>query len=273
MKITKASESTQSRVKALIMGESGAGKSHLSATAPKPLIVLTEPNGAMSVSISNPDALTVHVNNLTDFYNLLLMLENDEIKQDYETIVIDSLTELQRFFSDYIMKDNTTMTLQDYGQLGTQFSRVIRRVIALPKHVLFTSLIQVELEEEKTRHMYPLLTGKLRYTVQQYFTGVGYLFQTGETDESGIARRALLLDGHDRIKTKAFPNTNGTIKDPNLTDLFNQVCAFTNPPPPKPKRKRAPRKAKAQAQPKTAPQAPAKKDPWHGPSDSLFGGE
>lgn len=260
MKITKASLSTQSRVKALIMGESGAGKSHLSATAPKPLIVLTEPNGAMSVSNSNPDALIVHVNNLTDFYNLLLLLENDEIKEDYETLIIDSLTELQRFFSDYIMKDNTHMTLQDYGQLGTQFSRVIRRVIALPKHVLFTSLIQVELEEEKTRHMYPLLTGKLRYTVQQYFTGVGYLYQTGETDESGSAQRALLLDGHDRIKTKAFPNTNGTIKDPNLTDLFEQVCQFTNP---KPKRKRAPRKAKLQ-------QA---NEQMHGPSEPFFGGD
>ena len=273
MKIEKISESKQTKVKALIMGDSGSGKSYLMGTAPNPLIILTEPNGAMSILASNPDTKKVDANNLTDLFKILIALENDEIKETFETIVIDSLSALQKQFIDYIRKDKDTLTQLDYGKLSTQMDALIRRFIALPYHIVFTTLIKVEADEQQIRHMYPDLTGSMRYSVQQYFSGVGYLYQTGLRNEDGTSQRALLLDGQQNIKSKAFPNTTGILRDPNLAELFNSVCAFTNPPPPKPKRKRAPRKAKAQAQPKTAPQAPAKKDPWHGPSDSLFGGE
>jgi predicted GTPase len=40
----------KTHIKALIFGDSGAGKSYLSATAPNPLILLTEMNGQASKS-------------------------------------------------------------------------------------------------------------------------------------------------------------------------------------------------------------------------------
>ena len=221
--IYEAKKSTMSKVKALIMGESGAGKSHLIATSPSPLIVLTEPNGAASVAASNPNALIVHCHNLSEFYTVLNLIKAGQTGHEFDTVVIDSITELQRFFIDYIQGDSDKMTLQDYGKLAQQFSKCIRDVIKLDYHIVCTALCSVELEEEKTRHLYPLLTGKLRFTIQQYFSGVGYLYQTGKTDDAGFSQRALLLDGHDRIKPKAFPNTKGTILQPHLTDIFSTV--------------------------------------------------
>ena len=41
-------------IKGLIYGDSGSGKSFLAATAPRPLVLLTEKNGQASISHSNP---------------------------------------------------------------------------------------------------------------------------------------------------------------------------------------------------------------------------
>ena len=241
-------------VKAMIIGESGAGKSHLAATAPRPLILLTEPNGAMSIMHSNPNAMIIQVDNLEQFQEAYMAIHynamyhagerNSDGKPysqppefkglEFDTIVIDSMTELQRYLIDDIKgpRDPKTgktkhMSLQDYGELGHRMSGMIRRLCKLPYHIVFTSLCEVQTEgEHNTRHMYPLLTGKLRYTVQQYFVGVGYLYQTGGENAEGSAQRALLLDGHDQIKTKAFPNMTGTIKDPDLTEIFNSIMSI-----------------------------------------------
>ena len=59
VKAGKAQKSTY--IKALVYGESGAGKSFLAATAPKPLILLTEINGQASIMHSNPDADILHI--------------------------------------------------------------------------------------------------------------------------------------------------------------------------------------------------------------------
>ena len=52
---------SQTSIKGLIYGDSGVGKSFLAATAPAPLVLLTEMNGQASVSHSNPKADIIHI--------------------------------------------------------------------------------------------------------------------------------------------------------------------------------------------------------------------
>ena len=102
--VVRAEQSQLSFIKGLIMVESGAGKSYIVATAPKPLVLLTEPNGAMSIQASNPDALIIHIKDLQHMKEVLRAIRDNEIKADFSTIVIDSITELQRMIITDIIK-------------------------------------------------------------------------------------------------------------------------------------------------------------------------
>jgi len=61
MRIGKASDTFQRRpvLKVAILGASGAGKTEWAARSPRPLILLTEPQGLASITNANPDALVV----------------------------------------------------------------------------------------------------------------------------------------------------------------------------------------------------------------------
>ena len=87
----------------VITGETGSGKSHLIATAKRPLILLTEANGFASIAASNPDALVIPCYNLNDFDEALKAVKNGEIK-NFDTLIIDSLTEFQRMIKERIQK-------------------------------------------------------------------------------------------------------------------------------------------------------------------------
>ena len=273
-KIERASESSIKKVKALIIGESGAGKSHLIATAPKPLVILTEPNGAVSVASSNPDALIVRCQSLHDVRNIITVLykgsfnswnDNDDpaikelwesIEGKFETLCIDSITELQNLIQEDMIEAKVAAGgkrefkgFDMYGELLERSTRAIKQFMKLPYHFVCTALAEAKEDDDKVRHMYPMLTGSIRNTINSLFSGVGYLYQNGQKDDQGYSQRSLLLDGHDRIKSKAFPNTHGIIVDPNITTLFESVLQITfdnepepEPEPPKPKRRRTRKK-------------------------------
>ena len=254
--IKKAGDTSITKVKALIMGESGAGKSHLIATAPNPLIILCEPNGAVSVAASNPDALIVECQTIKDVQNIYTALFKNEIDEKFDTICIDSITELQNLFIADMIESKVKAGgkrefkgFDMYGELLERTTRSIKGFMKLPYHFVCTTLCEVKEDENKERHMHPMLTGSLRYTIQSLFSGVGYLYQNGKTTDEGYSQRSLLLDGHDRIKSKAFPNTHGIIDEPNITTLFESVLQISleeepEPEPPKPARKKRTRKTK-----------------------------
>ena len=101
-------------MKLLLFGDSGAGKTHTSVTAPKPCVLLTEPNGLLSIQASNPDAYVIDVMRIAaegeskpmDVVRLFFRAAMDgtlKAETGAETVVIDSLTELQRMLRDEIL--------------------------------------------------------------------------------------------------------------------------------------------------------------------------
>ena len=231
--VVKAENSQLSFIKGLIIGDSGAGKSYLVATAPKPLVLLTEPNGAMSIQASNPDALIIHINDLKHMREVLSAIRDNKINADFSPIVIDSLTDLQRWVANEILlepdkrnqnKSTETLSMNDWGKLLKRFTELICKIRDLPYHLICTALVDVTVEEETgTRHIHPMFAGKAKMTISQYFNGVGFLYRTGQFHDCGSAERALLLDGIERVKCKPFPNTVGTMKAPNLSHLFTTI--------------------------------------------------
>lgn len=85
---------------ATILGDSGMGKTSLAATFPNPLFIRAE-DGLQGVPEERrPDALPV-IDKVDDLWAQFTALITEE--HDYKTVVVDSVTALERLFIQYII--------------------------------------------------------------------------------------------------------------------------------------------------------------------------
>lgn len=237
MRILKAAEALQNKeggyIKFLVIGDTGAGKSHLIATAKKPLILLTEANGFASIAASNPDALIIPCYTMSDFDTALRAIKQGEIK-DFDTLIIDSLTEFQRMIKERIQSQSkkSYLSQNDWGTLANDMIKYIRAIIRFDCDFIATALIDTTVEEDTgIRYVKPLFEGrKTSSQICTFFTAVGLLYK--EQNQDGVSR-ALLLDGPDRIAVKPFPNLTGKIMNPRMDEIFSEVKVSTTQPPKK----------------------------------------
>lgn len=104
-----------------ICGDAGTGKSSLAATFPKPIFMRAEDGVARIPANIRPAALPV-IKTETDCWDQLKALLNDE--HDFKTLVIDSVSALDRVFVQSIMdRDGKAKSInQALGGYGAGFS-------------------------------------------------------------------------------------------------------------------------------------------------------
>ena len=86
-----------------VCGDAGTGKTSLAATFPKPVFIRAE-NGLQAVATeSRPDAFPV-LQTPQDLWDQLAALIRDE--HDYKTLVIDSVTQLETMFMQYVVDND-----------------------------------------------------------------------------------------------------------------------------------------------------------------------
>tara|TARA_R100001510_G_C7654748_1_gene213551 strand:- start:834 stop:1529 length:696 start_codon:yes stop_codon:yes gene_type:complete len=219
-------QKAKTHIKCLVYGDSGAGKSFLAVTAPKPLVLLTEPNGQTSIMHSNPNADLLHISSVKLLGDVLNSITNEPAQwAQYDTIVIDSLTEVQRLCKDDLTnKGRHPMKLQDWGKLADYMRRFIRALRQVPKHIVCLALLETTFEEGSgTRHLRPAFDGKKTSgEIAQFFNFVGFLYPA-QNKEDQKTSRYLMLEGNQNVLCKPTYPLTGTIKDPNLTKIFNQI--------------------------------------------------
>lgn len=218
-------------VKGLLFGDPGSGKTWAAVTAPSCLVLLTEQNGMTSVRGSNPDALVVHCADIGEVRKYLTMAVKDELRSHgIKTIVIDSLTEVQRLFKDEIFAQkggrDTLFTQADWGSLTEKMRQFMRTLRVLKYNVVCTALAQSTIEESTgIRYVLPSFEGKrLPAEVSQYFNFVGYMAKKETTDEEGknqTLHRAL-LSGGERYMTKPCHPLSG-VSEVNLSEWFSSI--------------------------------------------------
>jgi hypothetical protein len=86
-----------------ITGDAGLGKTSLAATFPKPIFIRAE-DGLQAVPLaSRPDAFPV-ISQADDVWEQLTTLIKED--HDYKTLVIDSITQLDTLFTNYIVESD-----------------------------------------------------------------------------------------------------------------------------------------------------------------------
>lgn len=232
LRIELAGDSPETHTfKMLIYGQSGAGKSWLASTAPAPFVLLTEENGRQSIRQSNPLARVVRASDIGTVREFMRAAAEDKLRAlGCQTIVIDSLTEVQRLMKDEILAKKPQgegMALQDWGELTERMRRFMRLVRDVPYHVVATALEATSDEEGGPRHVFPSFEGKkLHNEVAQYFNAVGYCFkkERASGDGSRAVDHACMVEGPSRFLVKPCSPLTGVLQAP-MTTWFDRLAS------------------------------------------------
>jgi phage nucleotide-binding protein len=235
--IQKAGTKDQ-RMSLLLWGPSGTGKTTLACTAPgRKLLVLFDPDGDASIAERDD----VDVADMTQARNSIVdQFKSDtnplglgKAMEDYDTIIIDSLTNAQHMAVMHavsVVKGATIErpSLQGYGHRNALVTQLVKNVLRLTakhnKHVIFIAheAAPSMTDEGVVRHITIALGGQLVTAAPVDFSEVWSLEDTGKS------RRILIRPVRQKkpCKTRMFvttgdPEFDWKITDSNLADWYN----------------------------------------------------
>lgn len=181
----------QPKIKMLIYGQPGTGKSTLALSAPKPLVIDCD-NGIHRVAYEHIKD-TVQVRSYQDVLDVL----NEDLS-DYDTLIIDTGGKLLDYMAEYIIANNPrvgrgkngSLTLQGYGERKGEFTALCKKVHMLNKHLVFVAHRKTQQEGDNYRYV-PLFGGSNYDDLVTELDLVGYLEANGKN-------RVITFDPTDR---------------------------------------------------------------------------
>lgn len=169
------------KLKILLVGPSGVGKTHMAGTFSKPYFFDFD-GGMLTLRGKN-----ISYDTFTSYVDIEPKLNEVEEGDKYDTLVFDSITRLADLLMDRIQELNlsgskkertsTKMfaytpppTIPEYMIFMGNMSNLLDQILAIPKHIIFTAheeMMQDSLTDEIDR--WPLIVTKMRFRISNYF--------------------------------------------------------------------------------------------------------
>lgn len=250
------------KAKVLVHGNSGAGKTHLGATGIKPVIALCERQALRTIRLVNPEAAIWIIDRADDLRQLLTELKVmiAENRCPYDTVVLDSLTEIQAMLKNEILvaASRDQLTQGEWGVIIDKVANIARSFRDLPMHVLALCRSDEQFIDE-TRYVRPSLSGKkLPNDIAGFFNLVGYAYRKQDGDK--LLYR-VMFGGSDGFLVKGDP-TLKPIEQPSWPDwiraMYGPECVGASKAVPKTE---ADKKPEAKPAPKAEAKPAAKPEP------------
>lgn len=226
----------------LIYGESGVGKTTLAGSADsvpnmRPVLVIDIEGGTESLRHSYPEVEHVRVSSWKEMQAVY-----DDIhrgRHDFQTVVLDSLTEIQKFDMYNIMADLAKTrpdldpdipSMREWGKNLEHMRRFVRGFRDLPINTLFTALVKSDKDARTGATKYrPSLSGKLADEVAAFLDIVAYYY-VKQVDKEGNFQRLLLTGATDshvaKDRTGRLPLV---MESPTMADIYPLVQNTTQP--------------------------------------------
>lgn len=180
------------KIKALIYGASGSGKTVFAGSANDAIYASAE-GGLLSIADRSPKF--VEIKKLTDLQELYSFLSTQ--KHKYRTLVIDSITEINDIIKMEIEKRiGRAMQIQDWGELSKKIRALFRSFRDLPMHVIFVAQEQYINDEDKIKKIVPSMSGKAATEIAYFMDIVGYI------NVEGDGTRWIETDSNKKLLTK-----------------------------------------------------------------------
>lgn len=222
------------KIKLLVYGSPGVGKTVFASTSEKPLFIDTE-KGMMSVQRKLD---FVSINNFSEFEELLrdIVMNVDEYKKKYKTLVVDSISELQKRSMDGIldeaMKKNVTrdpnlITQNDWGKNTEQMRKSLRLLRDLSEHfnIVLTALAK-EAETDEGLKRRPATTPALFDSINAYVDLIGFMGIKEiplDNDQVKIQRYLVFTQTPKIIAKSRIPGFPKIIMDPTWDKIKEAV--------------------------------------------------
>ena len=225
----------------MIYGRSGVGKTRLAGSAydvpeMRRVLYLDIEGGILTLRREFPNVETVRIKTWKQFQAVY-----DELYaggHGFQTVILDSLTEIQKFNMDEIMRgliekneerDMDVPSLREWGKNLEQCRRFIRAFRDLPINVIFTALER----EDKDRMLRPIklpsLSGKMAGEVAAFLDIVLYynikeVTEDGETKQLRVLQSAATESVIAKDRSGLLPPT---MVDPNMEQLYDLIVRKT----------------------------------------------
>jgi phage nucleotide-binding protein len=201
------------KVRALIYGDAGVGKTTFACYAPAPLLLDADGTGALSLYNVPELAMQAKVLQVRTFNQMLDVFQayerKDERIADRETIIIDTLSNLQqKHLDEFIAKERRSNPSRDPVAYQRDYKFNTQGIRSLVNFFMSLDVNLVCLAHERfdkdegtgVVKLRPDLTPALVSLMEGIFDVFGYM--TSETDDDFVTRRSLQIMPSRRIKAK-----------------------------------------------------------------------
>ena len=202
-------------LKVLVYGQAGCGKTTLSKTLPKP-VVLSAEGGLLSLKDDNIPY--VEIKSMTDLHEAYAWLQDSD---EFESVVLDSISEIAEVVLSHEKKINKDGRAA-YGEMDVQLSEIIRAFRDLNMHVLMTAKLEKQQDEMGRMLYFPSLPGNKTAQKLPYFFDEVLALRI-EKDEEGKTQRALMCDSDGLWLAKDRSGKLDAWETPDLGEIIAKV--------------------------------------------------
>lgn len=245
--------STLQTLSLLVHGPSKQGKTTMAATAPKPMLIVDAEGGSkfLPYKMLIWDPLRESPPVPSDEWEICVVVTREWVQfqkvydwlasgqHGFKSVVIDSITELQRRCKENISTD--AFKIQDWGVLLAWMDRAIRGVrdlTLIPGNPVEVVVFVAETRMKDGRWS-PMMQGQIEVSLPYWMDLVGYLFAQPSQNPDGTSGelvRQLLISPHPTYVTgeRVAGRLPPVVNTPNLTDMFASIYPAAPAPATKP---------------------------------------
>lgn len=237
MKINTTKDFGVDRIKMLIVGEPGSGKTTLAGTIKEPTLVISAEAGLLVLKDKEIDVIDIstddegkvipeekRIDRLKDVYKFLL---TKEAQDKYKWIFIDSITEINENLIASLHKKYPEKKdiLKLFGDNAKVMKEIIKSYRDIPFYnVVFTCLVTNDQNDDGQVMKKPMLSGKIKDSVAAFFDEVFLLFTIPDKDDAKADRRKLLTGAHNNVHfTKDRSGRLNLAEDPDLQKIADKI--------------------------------------------------
>lgn len=240
MQILNTSTVGTTKIKALVYGAPGSGKTSLAGSMARrhKVLGISAESGLLSlqnIRDEKGNVIPIDYVNITKFEDMeeaFKFLHHGKGKGVYEACFIDSLTEVQKVCKDHIMEQakKEQMEMRDWGTLAMKIERMVRSFRDLPIHVLVTALEETEIDKASGEmRVLPSLQGSVQKQLPAYFDEVffAYAKEVGEGEDRRIRHHLLTRNSGKYIGKDRSGKLPAVIVDPDWGKVLDTILGGT----------------------------------------------